>query len=108
MIIQGSNNPLTIEFSEDVSALPELVVTVWSDTPKYQASALKTWTKSMITVNGNTALCPWTERETSRLPAGKVVVEVKGLDGSGNTVFWDSYLVDVVMRHDKGVYLSEE
>lgn len=33
MIIQGSNNPLTIEFSEDVSALPELVVTVWSDLP---------------------------------------------------------------------------
>ena len=108
MIIQGSNNPLTIEFSEDVSALPELVVTVWSDLPKYHGTALKTWTKSMITVNGDTALCPWTERETSSLPAGKVVVEVKGMDGSGNTVFWDSYLVDVVMRRDKGVYLGEE
>ena len=56
MIIQGSNNPLTIEFSEDVSALPELVVTVWSDLPKYHGTALKTWTKSMITDVSDTRL----------------------------------------------------
>ena len=102
MIIQGSNNPLVIQFDADVSGLAKLVATLWgrSGTP------LKTWTLSDMSVSGDTAICPITEDETAKLSGMSVTLEVKGLDGSDNTVFWDSVDVDLKQRRDRIIKLT--
>lgn len=107
MIIQGANNPLTIKFDASVAAMPALVVTLWSDKPGLSAHPVKTWTLEDMTVSGDTAVCPITEDETRQLPDGKVTIEAKGLNGDGETVFWDAAVVDVRGRRDKQIRLTQ-
>lgn len=102
MLIQGSNAPLTIKFDSSVAALPALIVTMWCD--QYQKTPIKTWTLNEMTVSGDTAVCPLSEEETAKLPNFpnyKIVIEAKGLDGNGETVFWDAKEIDVKERRDK-------
>lgn len=101
MIIQGSNNPLTVTFDSDISEIPTLVATLWSNTK------LKEWTLTDMTVDGDTATMPLTEAETAAFPQGILALEVKGLDEDGNTVFWDEVPVRVVGRRDKTILLTE-
>lgn len=108
MIIQGSNNPLTIVFDASVAALPALVVTLWSDKPGHNTEPLKTWTLEDMDVSGDTAVCPLTEDETRQLPDGRLTIEAKGLNGDGETVFWDAAVVDVRGRRDKIITLTQE
>lgn len=107
MIIQGSNNPLVIQFDTDVDTLPALVVTLWSDNAGYQTKMLKRWNIGDMEVTGDTAVCPISERETKSLPSGDLVIEAKGLDEFGNTIFWDQYKTDVKTRRDKIIMLSQ-
>jgi len=107
MIIQGSNNPLVIQFDADVSGIPTLVVSLWCDMAGYFNKPLKTWERSDMTINGDTAACDITEQETRNFPSAKIILEAKGLDGDGNTVFWDAYPVDIKTRHDKIITLTQ-
>ena len=103
MIIQGANNPITIQFDASVADLPALVVTMWHDK---QTAPVKTWTLEDMTVSEDTAVCPITEEDTRALPPGYVVIAVKGLDANGETVFWDEARVDILSRRDKAVTLT--
>ncbi len=108
MIIQGSNNPLVIQFDADISGIPTLVVTLWCDLPGGTGTKLvKQWSQDDMAVNGDTVLCQITEAETKALPANPLVIEAKGLDANGNTVFWDAYTVDVKHRRDKAILLTQ-
>lgn len=107
MIVQGSNNPLTVQFDASVAAMPALVVTLWSDKPGLSAEPVKTWTLADMTVAVDTVTCPITEEETRALPPGYLILEAKGLDGEGATVFWDACAVDVRSRRDKAVRLTQ-
>lgn len=102
MMIQGSNNPLVIQFDQAVDSLPQLVVSLWSAS----GESLKTWALPDMMVSGDTAVCPLTEAETANIGGAKVTLEAKGLDGSGNTVFWDSVNVYVKTRQDKVIRLT--
>ena len=106
MIVQGSNNPITINFNAPVENFPVLLVTLWTDKPGY-SQPYKMWKKTDMTVSKNTAICNISEAETKELPAGLVYVEAKGLDGDGNTVFWDACAVDVKQRRDSIISLSQ-
>lgn len=107
MLIQGSNNPLVIQFDADVDNIPVLVVTLWTDAPGHVGRPLKAWELADMTVSGDTAVCPITEAETKAYPAGQLVLEAKGLDGDGNTIFWDEYKLDVKNRRDKVIILTQ-
>ena len=102
MIIQGSNNPLVIQFDADVSGLAKLVVTLWGQ----PGTPLKKWERGDMTVSGDTAICPITEAETAKINAPKVTLEVKGLDGEDNTVFWSAVDVDITHRRDRIIKLT--
>lgn len=107
MLIQGSNVPLTIKFDAAVDSLAALYVTLWCD--QYSKQPLKTWSLSDMTVSNDTAVCPLSEEDTIKLPNFpnyKVVVEAKGLDSNGETVFWDAAEIDVKERRDKVIKLT--
>lgn len=102
MMIQGSNNPLVIQFDQAVDSLPQLVVSLWSAS----GESLKTWALPDMMVDGDTAVCPLAESETAAIGGAKVTLEAKGLDGSGNTIFWDSVNVYVKARQDRIIRLT--
>lgn len=107
MIIQGSNNPLVIQFDASIADMPALVVTLWSDTARYPYKMLKRWDRDNMTIDNDTAVCPLTEAETKAFPNGDLVIEAKGLDGDGNTIFWDQYALNVKTRRDKIIMLTQ-
>jgi hypothetical protein len=100
MLIQGSNNPLVIQFDAAVDTLPKLVITLWSDTPGNIGKPLKTWEREDMTISGDTAICPIGELETKEYYGDFLILEAKGLDGDGNTIFWDEYSIDLKHRRD--------
>ena len=106
MVIQGSNNPLVIQFDKQVDNLPQLVITLWYDRSSTMSKMIKKWEKDDMMVTGDTAVCSIDEIETSKLPAPALVLEAKGLDAYGNTIFWDEYKLDVKQRRDKIIMLS--
>lgn len=101
MIIQGANNPLTIQFSESVEGFDSLVVTLWREN-----QLVKKWEKSDMAIDGDTAVCQLTEDETAGLVSSPHIVEAKGLD-DGVTVFWDKYVIPVLFRHDRVIKLTQ-
>lgn len=106
MIIQGSNNPLVIQFDASVADMPVLLVTLWSDTAGYPNKLLKSWDREQMTIDDDTVVCPLTETETKAFPNGNLVLEAKGLDEDGNTIFWDQYELDVMTRRDRIILLT--
>lgn len=107
MIIQGSNCPFVVEFDSSVEDLPVLVVTLWHDVPGFQHRLLKRWNREDMQVTETTAVCPVTEAETAALPFTQLVLEAKGLNEKGETVFWDAYKIDVLNRRDKVISLTQ-
>lgn len=106
-ILQGSNNPLVIQFDADISNIPVLVISLWCDKLRYAGKALKTWETQDIQVSGDTAICQLTESETAKFPDAELILEAKGLDANNNTMFWDQYTIDVKGRHDKVIRLMQ-
>lgn len=110
MVIQGSNNPLVIQFDADVEHIPVLVVTLWYDEYGCQndeSVLLRLWNNADMEITGNTAICPITEELTQSLGEGKLIVEAKGLDENDNTIFWDQYKTDILKRRDKIITLTQ-
>lgn len=106
-IVQGSNNPLVIQFDAEVEALPALIVTLWYDRQGYQSQLLHEWHRDDMEVTGDTAICPITEKETNQYPSAVVMLEAKGLDEDGKTVFWDEFKLDIRRRRDKIITLTQ-
>lgn len=107
MIIQGSNNPLIIKFDQQIEDIPRLVITLWQDRSALTAVKVAHWENADMLVSGDTAVCPITEAQTGALPSTELVLEAKGLDGEGNTVFWDEYRVDIKRRRDRVIHLTQ-
>lgn len=107
MIIQGSNNPLVIQFDQSVADIPTLVVTLWRDSPGQASRPVRQWLRDDMAVDDDTVVCEITEAETKAFPATQLILEAKGLDANGNTIFWDAYPVDVKYRRDKIITLTQ-
>ena len=106
-ILQGSNNPLVIQFDADISEIPQIVISLWCDAPKYFQKPLKVWTRDDISITADTAVCPLTEEETASFPRADLVLEAKGLDDNDNTVFWSQYVIGVENRRDKIISMTQ-
>ena len=107
MIIQGSNNPLVIQFDANIESIPVLVVTLWNSNISCPLKMIKRWDKADMIIDNDTAVCPLSESDTSGLHNGQVVLEAKGLDENGNTLFWDEYKLDIKARRDKIIKLTQ-
>lgn len=102
-IIQGSNNPLIITFDQSVDNIPILVATLWKRSNK---ELIKKWEREDMIIEDDVATCPLTEEETAGLRTKIVTLEIKGLDSGDNTVFWESYDIDIMERNDKNIELT--
>lgn len=106
-IIQGSNDPLIITFDSDVSELPKIVVSLWIAKPGISKKPLKIWKREDVTVDGAVVYCPLTERETAGLPDTSVKVLAKALNSTGRIKHWKEYVLDIMVREDKSIFLTE-
>ena len=110
MIIQGSNNPLVIQFDISVADMPALTVTLWVDKEnkcEQYSEKIKQWNKSDMTIQDDTIICPITEEETKNISARYLILEAKGLDSNDNTIFWDQYKLYVKARRDRVISLTQ-
>lgn len=107
MIIQGSNNPLVIQFDTSVEDIPVLVVTLWNSDISCPSKMIKRWDTQDMIIDNDTAICPLEEADTCKLHHGQVVLEAKGLDTNGNTIFWDEYKLDIKARRDRIIKLTQ-
>jgi hypothetical protein len=107
MVIQGSNNPFVITFDGAIDTIQSLIVTLWSDCTGRPSSMIKKWEKPDMIINGDTAICPITEEETKAIITSQLVLEAKGLDENGNTIFWDAYQLDVKKRRDRDISFTK-
>lgn len=102
MIIQGSNNPITLTFDGDLADIPTLVATLWLG----KGNMLKRWDKADMDIDGSTAILPLTEEETAAINGGYIALDVKGLDEYGSTIFWDEATLRVLCRRDSSIALT--
>ena len=107
MIPQGSNSPIMIKLDTDISEIPRLIVTLWK-AGSSGSNYIKKWEKTDMTINGDTAACPLTEAETKALPVGTHPLEIKGLDATGNAIFWSDCFVSVLGRRDKVITMTTQ
>lgn len=110
MIIQGSNNPLVIQFDASVADMPTLVVTLWADKEnkcEQYSEKVKQWNKSDMTIDNDTVVCPFSEDETKNISVKYLILEAKGLDENGNTIFWDQYKLYIKARRDRLISLTQ-
>lgn len=102
MIIQGSNNPITLTFSEDIADIPTLVATLWAGS----GQMIKRWDKADMGIDGEVVTLPLTEEETAALNGGNIALDVKGVDADGSIVFWDEAGIRVLPRRDHSITLT--
>ena len=110
MIIQGSNNPLVIQFDTSVAEMPKLIVTLWEDKDgkcEQYSQKVKQWNKEDMTVENDTVICPISEAETKNISSRYLILEAKGLDSNGNTIFWDQYKLYIKARRDRVISLTQ-
>lgn len=100
MLIQGTNVPIKIVFDMSVAGFPNIVATLWSGT-----KLLKMWELEDMIVQGDTIYLPLDEDETRKFKKGKLRLEAKGLNSSGQTVFWQKATIEVGDRNDKDINL---
>lgn len=98
MIIQSSNKPILIKFSEEV-LFPNIRITLWNE----KNQKLKEWTKEDIKIEGNIAEAPLTQEETANFPKGIAILEIKWLDNDGKTEFANKERINIVDRNDKEI-----
>lgn len=106
MIIQGSNNPLVIQFDAVITEIPTLIVTLWKDKAGYTSELVKQWETGDMIIENDTAVCLLTEDETRKFSSKEMYIEAKGLDENGNTIFWDEYKIDIKKRRDRIIKLT--
>lgn len=102
-MIQGTNIPIQLTFDSSVSGFKELVATLWISNKE-----VKRWTKDDMTISGTTVTLPLDEDETRNFKVGKAKLEVKGLNGSDQTVFWEEAEVQIEARKDRLIDLVHE
>lgn len=83
MIIQGSNEPITLIFT-DMENLPgnDMSISLRNETEE-----IKHWGMADLDIADGTYAAPITQEESKDWPEGPCKIEIKWLDSVGNTVF---------------------
>lgn len=96
MIIQGSNQPITIQFSEPVQDLKNISVTL-TDMCGHKIH----WKINNLVIENDLVYAPLSQRETSELSQGICQIDVKWVDVDGMTQFSETQHDNIVGRQDK-------
>ena len=100
MIIQGTNKPLTLTFSDDMSGITAFSAALFSLAGLNTATELKSWGMSDVTVAENVITMPQTEEESMEYIAGPCLLLVKWLDADGVTEFARKVYDEVILWQD--------
>lgn len=95
MIIQGSNEPIIIEFDESIEAI-KMEMSLYT-----RNKELKHWSYSDLVISDKTVKAPLKESETMGYPVGDASVELKWKDQEGYNHFADILHTEIVPRRDK-------
>lgn len=96
MIVQGSNIPIVITFSDDPTAIKDISIVLVKN-----GKILKQWTKDMLTIDQNEIYCSLTQEETMVFPIGHCEIKLKWLDQDGMTEFSETYYDQVIEWPDR-------
>lgn len=95
-IIQGSNSPITLIFSQDMSSIKNFNASIWRGN-----TMMKRWSMSDINIVKNEIELPLTEKETLDFISGRARVEAKWLPEFGDIELANEVTVDIESRKDK-------
>lgn len=102
MIIQGTNIPLIFTFSDDMTDIKDIEISLYTE-----AKELKHWSMCNIDIDNEIIIAPLTQAESILFPAGKCFIEVKWMDRDGKVNFAKNLTNIIVERHDKTVMENE-
>ena len=95
-LIQGTNKPITLTFSEEVDFSDMSVELV------NFLGIIKEWKKDELIINGPVVICPLAQEETINFPEGGANLEIKWID-DGVTEFADLVEIDIVPRMNQTI-----
>ncbi len=104
-IHQGSNNPLVVTLDMNATELTALSVSLWRK-EQQSGEPIKAWTMNDVSIDSNIVACPLAAEETAEFPLDSLILEVKGLNEDGYTVFWERFNVKVAERNDRNIELA--
>lgn len=94
VIIQGSNRPILITFSEGIPNVFEVEL--------YNSKTVKHWDKDSVILDEdhNRVICSLSQEETLSIKSMEVTLEVKWLDNESLTRFVKSFTIPVIKKFD--------
>jgi hypothetical protein len=98
MIIQSSNKPIIIDFSEDMTD-NKIRVTLWDN----KGIKLKEWINADLTIEENIVTASLTQEETANFPECMARLEIKWLNSDGITEFAKNIAIRISDKNDKEV-----
>lgn len=101
VFVQGSNNPLCVQFDEAIDELPDIVVTLWREN-----KLIKKWEKADMLIDDDTIVCPISAEETAAMIPTPHIIQIKALDENGYTIIYVALKINVVPRNDSGIELT--
>lgn len=101
MIIQGTNEPIIIQFDGDTSAITDISIALY-----HRDNLLKKWTMSNLTIDGDVVIAPMTQEESMGFIPGDAHLEVKWIE-DGVTQFAEISDAFVEQRCDNTILRSE-
>lgn len=104
MIIQGSNEPIVLEFDRDMSEVQKFSAVLFKQAKALSTnsidSELKKWSREDAFIEDGKVILGLKEEETMKFPVGVATLEVKWLDNA-DVMFADEVQIDVVKWFDK-------
>ena len=95
MIIQGSNNPIILEFDSPMEG-----ITDFSAVLSYKGQSIKQWRLSDVQIEDVSIIMPLTQEETLAFPSDRLCLEIKWLNND-NICFAERIAISVEKRFDK-------
>lgn len=112
MIIQGSNAPIVLVFTEETFDIKDISVALVKDNKVIAKpdEVLKVWSKDDIILDEEEfkVLCPFTQEETLNLPKGSAFIEVKWLTSTGEVWCSNITRTSVEKRYDSTILTENE
>lgn len=104
MIIQGTNNPLIFTFSEPMTTITDIEISLYTENKDTNMCIeWKHWTLNEVEINENQVIAHILQEESVNFPEGKCFIEVKWMNALGRTEFAKILSTNIVKRYDKTI-----
>lgn len=104
MIIQGTNNPLIFTFSEPMTTISDIEISLYTEDKETNTQKeWKHWTKDDVEIEETKITAPLRQEETIIFPEGKCFIEVKWMNAFGHTEFAKVLTTTISKRIDKTI-----